>query len=65
MIPHLIHVVIYAFSFFISLWALSGLDFEKLLRKGQTVKAQVLVMLMAMAMGWLVGSFILVMTNMQ
>ncbi len=52
-------VVVYIGCFLASFWALLGLDFERFIRKGKTQQAQLLVLLMAMALGYLVAQFIM------
>lgn len=45
-------------SFIASYWAILGLDFERFLRKGKTLEAQILAVLLAMALSYLVMQFI-------
>ena len=49
-------VIIYIISFVISLNALSSLDFSRFLKKNKTFEAQVLYLLIALALTYLVGS---------
>lgn len=60
---HWVIIAIYLLGFLVSFYALSGLDFAKLLRKGSTGKAQVLLLLMSLALGYLVAQFCLVLVN--
>ncbi len=41
-----------------SYWALLGIDFSRFLRKGRTVEAQILCVLLAMALTYLVVEFL-------
>jgi uncharacterized integral membrane protein (TIGR02327 family) len=59
MTEKLIQITVYFFSFAISLYALSALDFNRFLRKNKTLPAQMLMLLLAMAMGTLVAQFLL------
>ena len=45
-------------SFIASYWAILGLDFERFLRKGKALEAQILAVLLAMALSYLVMQFI-------
>lgn len=52
-------VIIYLASFFISLYALNALDFNRFIKKGRTSEAQILYFLIAMALAYLVGSMLI------
>lgn len=43
----------------ISFWALMGIDFEKIIRKGRTRQAQILLWILSMAIGYLVAQFMM------
>ncbi|MBQ1305133.1 MAG: DUF1146 domain-containing protein [Erysipelotrichales bacterium] len=58
-------VVLYLAMFSLSFWALSGLDFAKILRRGQTGKAQVLLVLLSMALGWMCAEFLAFFLNLS
>ncbi len=45
-------------SFAFSYWAILGIDFSRFLRKGRTLEAQVISVLLAMALAYLVYEFI-------
>lgn len=49
-------VIIYIISFVISLYSLTALDFNKFLKKNKTSQAQILYLLFALALAYLVGS---------
>lgn len=51
---------IYILSFVVTWNAMSCLNYEKFLKKGHVKQAQVLYVLLAMAVAYLVGSFICV-----
>ena len=61
----IIKVVIYTVSFLVSFYALSGLDVAKLLRKSEVKKAQVLLMLLAIGLAFIVGSFFVQIMNLE
>jgi uncharacterized integral membrane protein (TIGR02327 family) len=50
--------LIYMICFGLSFYALSGLDFAKLLRAGNTRKAWLLLILLSMALGYLCACFL-------
>lgn len=51
--------VLYLSCFMISFWALMGIDFEKIIRKGRTRQAQILLWILSMAIGYLVAQFMM------
>ena len=55
----LVKAIVYVVSFGISLYALGAIDYEKALKAGHVREAQILYFLLAMALGYLVGSFLL------
>lgn len=55
----IIRLSILFLSFFASYWAILGIDFEKLIKRGKTQEAQILAVLLAMAMAYLISEFIL------
>ena len=59
MSEQLIRVFAYFAGFGISLYALTALDFSRFLRKNKAVPAQILMLLLAMAIGTLVAQFLL------
>jgi len=59
MSEQLIRVFAYFAGFAISLYALTALDFGRFLRKNKAVPAQILMLLLAMAIGTLVAQFLL------
>ena len=54
-----VRAAVYLLCFVLSWYAMSALDFEKLLKKGHTVQAQVLYGLMVIGLAYLAGSFVL------
>ncbi len=59
MIEQLTKMFVYFGGFAISLYALTALDFNRFLRKNKTMQAQILMFLLAMALGTLVAEFLL------
>lgn len=59
MLKFWLRVIVYLFSFLISMYGLSSLDFNRLLKKNKPAQAQVLYILIAFAMSYLVGKFII------
>lgn len=56
---YFIRVLVYFVSFAISLYALSALDFNRLLKKNRVMAAQALYIVLAMAMAYLLGEFLI------
>ncbi|MFV0379656.1 MAG: DUF1146 domain-containing protein [Anaerorhabdus sp.] len=52
-------IAIYIISFILSMIALSSVNFEGIIRKGHSDKAQVLYILLSMALAYFVGSFLM------
>jgi len=52
-------LIVYFCCFGISMYALGALNFEKFLRAGRTVQAQVLFIVLAMCIALLMGDFIM------
>lgn len=52
-------VIIYLFSFLLSLYALNGLDYSKFIKKNRVQEAWLLYFLISMALGYLVGSMLI------
>ena len=50
---------IYAVMFLLSFTGMSALDYNKFLKQGHTVQAQILYALLVMALAWMSGSFII------
>lgn len=50
--------LVYVIAFALAMFALSSLNFEKLIKKNKVVEAQLLYILLAMALGYLVSNFI-------
>lgn len=50
---------IYIVSVLLSTFAVSGINFNNLFRKNKVVEARVLIVLLVLALGYLVGSFII------
>lgn len=58
----LIQLFIYFICFFICLYALSAVDFNKFLKKNRNYEAQVLYIVLAMIMAYILAKFILSLT---
>ena len=56
---YFIRLLIYFVAFAISLYALSALDFNRFLKKNHVMAAQVLYIVLAMALAFLMGQFIM------
>lgn len=59
MLKFFLKVLVYLFSFFISLYGLSALDFNRFIKKGNVNKGQVLYFLIAFALSYLVANFLM------
>ncbi len=59
-IERIIDIIIYLVSFGIALYALNGIDFAKFMRKGRVMEIQVLYIILAMVIAYLLGGFIIV-----
>lgn len=54
----LTQLLLYFVSFIISYWVMLGLDFEKIMRRNKNLQVQILAVLLAMALSYLVVGFI-------
>ena len=54
-----IRLAIYFVCFLLSLYGLSAIDFEKIIRKGRVAQTQILYYLLAMGLAYLSGSFLM------
>lgn len=52
-------LIIYFFSFAVCLYALSGIDFARIMKKGRSFQIQVLYLVLGMSMAYLLGKFIM------
>lgn len=59
MIDFYVKVIIYLIGFVLSLYGLSALDFNRFLKQGKVVQAQVLYYVLACCMAYLFGSFLM------
>lgn len=57
--PDIVRIVIYLFSFGVSAYALSGVDFEKITRRGSETKIQLLYIFLALGLGYLIAEFLM------
>ncbi len=55
----IMRIVIYLVCFLLAGYALSGIDFEKIMKRGHTIHIQLLYLLLSMGIGYLVAQFIL------
>lgn len=55
----ILKAIVYAVSFVGSFYALNAIDYNRFLKKDSVRAAQLLYMILAMALAYLVGSFIL------
>ena len=51
-------VYLYAIFLFISILALSGIDFEKIMRKNKVMEIKLLVMVLSFALSYLLTNFV-------
>ena len=58
---HIMNYKIYLYIFFsmLSAFALSGINFEKIIRKNRIWETRILVLLLSLLMGYLVTNFVL------
>lgn len=54
-----ISIVIYLISIGFSFQAIKALNIEKIIRKGHTFEAQILLLFIAIGLGYLVGKFVI------
>lgn len=50
--------LIYALTFFLSIFALSGVNFDKFMKRNKPIEARVIVFIIAFAASYLVTNFI-------
>lgn len=50
--------LIYIISFTLAMFALQSVNYEKFIKKGRVIEAQLLYILIAMALGYLIAQFI-------
>ena len=63
MIERIITIVIYLVCFLVSLYALSGINFASIMRKGKTQEIQALYLILALVIAYLLGNFIIVIVD--
>lgn len=51
-------VYIYIVTVFLSVFALSGINFEKIIRKNKIIESRILVILLGISLGYVVANFI-------
>lgn len=54
-----IRIIIYFLSFILSLYALSALDFNKMIKPNKVSQAQLLYIMLAMVLAYLFGEFLM------
>lgn len=59
MLKFWLRVLVYFVAFLASMYGLSSLDFNRFLKKGKPAQAQILYILIAFALTYLVGKFII------
>ncbi|MDY6063092.1 MAG: DUF1146 domain-containing protein [Erysipelotrichaceae bacterium] len=59
MADYLVKIVIYIICFILAAYALSALDINRMLKKNAVYQAQLLYLMMAMALSYLVGSLVI------
>lgn len=63
MIHFLIRACVYILSFCVSFNAMQCVNYERILKKGHVVQAQILYYLIVFALAYLVGSFVMIFIN--
>lgn len=58
-LDRIIELFVYLLCFGIALYALNGIDFARIMRKGRTLEIQVLYVILSMIIAYLLGGFIL------
>jgi uncharacterized membrane protein YwzB len=53
------NIALHFFGFFIAMYGLSALSFEKALKQGRVVQAQVLYIACSMGLGYLIAQFLI------
>lgn len=59
MLKFYLKVIVYLFSFVLTLIGLNAFDFNRFIKKGQIVKAWILYFIIAMSLAYLFGSFLM------
>lgn len=59
MIDFYIRVFIYFLCFILSLYALNALDFNRFVKQGRTLQAQILYFIIACCLAYLMGNFLM------
>ncbi len=59
MIDIIIRIVLHIVSFGVCWYALNGLDWSKFIKQGKVVQAQLLLIVLSMALGYLLAQFLL------
>lgn len=59
MIDIVIRIVLHIISFGVSWYALNGLDWSRFIKQGRTMQAQLLLIVLSMALGYLLAQFML------
>ena len=59
MSQYIFELFVYFTCFAVAMYALGALNYEKFLRRGRTMQAQVLFIVMAMCIALLIGDFIM------
>lgn len=59
MLKFYLRVIVYLFSFVLSLIGLNAFDFNRFVKKGRIVKAWILYFVIAMSLAYLLGSFLM------
>jgi uncharacterized membrane protein YwzB len=54
----IVNVLLHFFGFFVAMYGLSAIHFEKALRQGRTFQAQVLYIGLSMGLGYLIAQFL-------
>jgi len=52
-------IYVYVVAIFLSIFALSGINFEKFIKKNRVIEARILVLLLGFALGYLISNFVI------
>lgn len=58
----IVRILVHIACFGVSMYALNALDYERFIRKGRSMQAQLLHLLLAMSIGFLAAQFLLSLT---
>lgn len=54
----IVNVLLHFFGFFVAMYGISALQFEKMIRQGRTFQTQILYIGLSMGLGYLIAQFL-------